>query len=250
MDTFANRVETIIETAWKVRDWDEYDGWNQRVTSFLAAAIDAEAADKFFSLRSTSSNYWRPARDRQIGHLEGLILRIESSGLSQAKAATTPEITESQTSDPKNRRVFLVHGHDAGAKESAARFLEKIRLEPVILHEQANEGRTVIEKFEAHVDVGFAIVLLTPDDLGASVEERDQLAPRARQNVILELGYFTGKLGRSRVCALYKSGVEVPSDFHGVLFIELDQAGAWKTKLAQELVKAGIQIDIHGLLQS
>lgn len=251
MDTFANRVATLIETGWKVKTPAEHGRWAERVEAFLAAAIDTEASDKFRSLIGPNAyDLWAQYRDRQIGHLEGITLRIEASGLSQAKAATTPEIAESQTSDPKNRRVFLVHGHDVGAKESAARFLEKIKLEPVILHEQANEGLTVIEKFEAHVDVGFAIVLLTPDDLGASAEDREKLVPRARQNVVLELGYFTGKLGRSRVCGLYKSGVEVPSDFHGVLFIELDQAGAWKTKLANELVRARMQIDLHGLLQS
>lgn len=95
-------------------------------------------------------------------------------------------------------RVFVVHGHDEGARESVARFLEKLGLEPIILHEQANRGRTVIEKIEGHRDVGFAVVLLTPDDQGCV--EGGQLEPRARQNVLLELGYFLGYLGRDRVC--------------------------------------------------
>jgi predicted nucleotide-binding protein len=99
-------------------------------------------------------------------------------------------------------------------KESVARFLEKLDLRPIILHEQPNKGRTVIEKFEAHSDVGFAVVLLTPDDVGGLASSPDKLSRRARQNVILELGYFIGKLGRAKVCALYKEGVEIPSDIH------------------------------------
>jgi predicted nucleotide-binding protein len=144
--------------------------------------------------------------------------------------------------------VFLVHGHDESAKETTARFLEKLGLEVTILHEQASEGRTVIEKFEAHSDVGFAVVLLTPDDVGGVSTPSPTLRGRARQNVILELGYFTGKLGRQRVCGLFRSQVEIPSDLHGVLFIELDSQGGWRTRLAQELVSAGMQIDLQGLL--
>jgi predicted nucleotide-binding protein len=89
---------------------------------------------------------------------------------------------------------------------------------------------------------------MTPDDVGASVNEQNKLLGRARQNVILELGYFTGRLGRRKVCALFKPGIEIPSDFHGVLFLELDEPGAWKTKLANELRKAGMEIDVQALL--
>jgi len=76
------------------------------------------------------------------------------------------------------------------------------------------------------------------------------LKGRARQNVILELGYFNGKLSRRRVCALYKPNVEIPSDYQGVLYVELDTAGAWRTKLAQELVEAGFSINLEALLKS
>jgi hypothetical protein len=120
-----------------------------------------------------------------------------------------------ERSGPAARKVFIVHGHDEGARESVARFLEQLDFDPIILHEQANQGRTIIEKIEAHGDVGFAVVLLTPDDIG-SVQGGDPL-PRARQNVLLELGYFIGRLGRARVCALKRGDVEVPSDFGGVV---------------------------------
>jgi hypothetical protein len=85
-----------------------------------------------------------------------------------------------------NQKVFLVHGHDDGTKETVARFLSKIGLEPVILHEQPNKGRTIIEKFQDYSDVSYAIVLLTPDDIGAAFKKKETLSPRARQNVVFE----------------------------------------------------------------
>src|SRR5207244_1787432 len=96
------------------------------------------------------------------------------------------------------RKAFVVHGHDSEMKEAVARFLQTLEIEPVILHEQASRGRTVIEKIEDNSDVGFAIVLMSPDDVGAAASESTSLQPRARQNVILELGYFLGKLERNR----------------------------------------------------
>jgi predicted nucleotide-binding protein len=146
---------------------------------------------------------------------------------------------------PNSRDVFLVHGHDETVKETVARFLEKLDLNPVILHERPNQGKTVIEKFEAHSDVGFAVVLLTPDDVGALASSPEKLNSRARQNVILELGYFIGKLSRARVCALYREGVEIPSDIHGVLYVPYDEGGGWRLKLANEIRAAGISVDMN-----
>jgi predicted nucleotide-binding protein len=137
--------------------------------------------------------------------------------------------------------LFVVHGHEGEPRESVARFLGQLEFTPIILHEQANQGRTVIEKFEAHADVGFAVVLLTPDDLGGSCDGTQQ--PRARQNVILEWGYFVGYLGRSHVCALKKGDLELPSDILGIVWEPFDEHGAWKRKLAKELEDAGFRID-------
>lgn len=149
-----------------------------------------------------------------------------------------------------SRKVFVVHGHDHAAKDAVARLLEKLHLEAVVLHEQANKGRTIIEKFEAHSEeVAFAVVLLTPDDLGASSEQVGNLPAginkRARQNVVFELGYFIGKLKRRRVCALYVDGVERPSDMEGLLYVRYDQGGAWRTDLAREIKAAGIDVDLN-----
>ena len=149
----------------------------------------------------------------------------------------------------RNRiKVFVIHGHDEAARETVARFLERLGLEPVILHEQANKGRTIIEKFEDHADVAFAVVLLTPDDIGGLNDGQLELRSRARQNVILELGFFLGKLGRQRVCPLVKGDVETPSDYDGVVYTRQDDAGAWKMKLVQELRAAEFDVDANKVI--
>ncbi len=157
--------------------------------------------------------------------------------------------TLNQLHIPMSNKVFVVHGHDEGARESVARLLEKMGFEAIILHEQANQGRTVIEKVEAHSDVGFAVVLLTPDDEGrAKGKPLESLKPRARQNVLLELGYFIGRLGRGRVCALRRGEVEIPSDFAGMVWVPMDSSEGWKISLARELNVAGHPIDMNKLV--
>jgi predicted nucleotide-binding protein len=141
--------------------------------------------------------------------------------------------------------VFIVHGHDNGAREAVARFVQGLGVAPVILHEQPNAGRTIIEKFEHHANVGFAVIVLTPDDVGGSGDDTHNLKARARQNVVFELGFFFGKLGRQNVCALYSEGVELPSDIHGLLYVPLDSSGGWRLRLAKEMREAGMPIDLN-----
>jgi predicted nucleotide-binding protein len=143
--------------------------------------------------------------------------------------------------------VFIVHGQDGAARASAARFLEKAGIEAIILHEQANRGDTIIEKLERNGDVHFAVVLLTGDDEGHRKGDTAPLRPRARQNVILELGYFVARLGRKNVCVLYEDGVELPSDWNGVVWVALDAHDAWRHKLAKELNAAGFKIDLNAV---
>ena len=148
---------------------------------------------------------------------------------------------------PSPRRVFIVHGHDEAARESAARLVERAGLERFFLHEQRNQGRTIIEKFERDsATADFAIVLLTPDDVGGPRgATAEQLQCRARQNVVAELFFFIGKLGREKVCALVKGDVELPSDFAGVVYLPMDDVGQWKIKLANEMRAAGLTIDFN-----
>jgi len=146
-------------------------------------------------------------------------------------------------------KVFIVHGHDEAVKTNVARFVEKLGLETIILHEQANKGQTIIEKFESNAsEVSFAIVLLTPDDIGAPENTPDETQSRARQNVILELGYFCGTLGRDKVCVLYKKDVEIPSDYLGVVYTEMDDKEGWHLKLAKEMKEANLDINLNNIL--
>ncbi len=153
-----------------------------------------------------------------------------------------------QAETKTSKSIFVVHGHDDEAKESVARFIEKMKLEAIVLHEQPSLGKTIIEKFEKYANVRFAVVLLTPDDVGGTATQPKALQPRARQNVIFELGFFVAKLGRRNVCALYKEDVEIPSDIQGILYVPMDRNGGWRWQLAREMQAAGLPIDASKLL--
>ena len=149
-----------------------------------------------------------------------------------------------------NEKVFIVHGQDEAAKLAVARFVDKVgpNLEPVVLDEQPSEGRTIIHKFKEHAaDVCFAVVLLTPDDVGGPKDKPDERNLRARQNVVLELGYFLAELEPERVCVLYKEGVELPSDIYGLVYVPMDRFDGWQLKLAREMKAAGLSIDLNRL---
>ena len=174
----------------------------------------------------------------------------EVESILENKINKTENKTENKTTIIEKKysnEIFIVHGHDELAKMELARFIEKIGLKAIILHEQANGGNTIIEKIEEYANtIGFAIILYTACDKGKSKKE-DDLKDRARQNVVFEHGYFVGKLGRNRVIALNKENIETPSDIDGVLYIPMDSNEGWKTKILQELGKAGYNIDANNI---
>ena len=176
--------------------------------------------------------------------LQSMIEEVEEYWEDDSLAAGV-STSDNKTSPEHLRDVFIIHGRDDGTKEIVARFIERLGLKPIILHEEPNQGQTIIEKFEQHAEVAFAIALLTPDDTGGLADEEQSHKPRARQNVIFEFGYFMGKLGRQRVCALKKENVETPSDYDGVLYISFDEPGAWKMALVRELKTAGFEVDAN-----
>ena len=146
-----------------------------------------------------------------------------------------------------NNKVFVIHGHNDEVKSNVTRILEKLGIEPIVLHEKANEKNTLIEIIGNNVDASFAIVLLTGDDVGKNQKESN-LNPRAGQNIILELGYFIGKLGISRVCALYDNKIELPGDKNGLVYIPIDSSDHWQIDLARKLKAAGYRIDINNII--
>lgn len=141
-------------------------------------------------------------------------------------------------------KIFIVHGHDKALKQSVARCMEKQGIEAVILSEQANKGKTIIEKLEEHSDISCAICLFTADDSGKSNKETDYKS-RARQNVVLEAGFFMGKLGRERVVFIAEEGLELPSDLQGVVYTDSKN---WEIDLLKELKAIGYNIDLNQLI--
>jgi predicted nucleotide-binding protein len=181
--------------------------------------------------------------------LDGLPPAVDFIDKREGPDALLKAIEDALVSLPTRvQDVFIVHGHDEVARETVARFIEQLGLRAIILGDQPSNGRTIIAKIEHYSRVGFVIVLLTPDDIGYPRKQSRQKKFRARQNVIFELGFFIGKLGHSKVCSLYMEGVEILSDYQGVVYIPMDKEGGWRIRLARELVAAGINFDQKNLI--
>lgn len=187
-------------------------------------------------------------RERALVQLREAVRALQED-LVEAESAVRPSAGTSATVSAPSRKVFVVHGRDNDAKNEVARFLGKIGLEEIILHERPNAGRHLLTKFQEESEgASFAVVLITPDDEGGLPGETPR--KRARQNVVFELGFFIGKVGASRVAALVKGDVDKPSDFDGVGYIPLDPTGGWKGLLARELKAAKIPFDAEKVFEA
>jgi predicted nucleotide-binding protein len=232
-----------------INENDEARRWYEFTSELLRQICSTDELRDEFTGRSSFSIDPDISTGSYLKKLRSIHERLEllpASKPSLDGVRAAPHRTgDSRKQKTNTRCIFVVHGHDDGVKETVARFLTKLQLEPVVLHEQPNRARTIIEKFEDHSDVAFAVALFTPDDVGFPASKSDDAKPRARQNVVLELGFFMAALGRERVCVLCKSGVEVPSDYAGVLYHQLDDSGAWRFLLAREIKAAGIDVDLN-----
>jgi predicted nucleotide-binding protein len=194
--------------------------------------------------------HWLSGKHQMSNLLHILIEELELFGSS------TNNTVSQRGNDKLSNNIFIVHGKDDEMKQAVARFIEKAELKPVILHEQPNEGRTVLEKFETHSDCQFAVVLLSPDDaVYPEGEKPENTKPenakyRARQNAIFELGFFNGRLGRGRVAVIFRKAhnFDMPSDINGIAYIPYDGAGAWKSLLGKELKRCGYEVDMNKLI--
>jgi predicted nucleotide-binding protein len=178
---------------------------------------------------------------RGVALLEAAIKHLEMEDDDEPAQQSEPE-------PPMQARteIFIVHGHDDARKEAVARFVHELTgRKPIILHEQSSGGKTIIEKLEKYAaTTAFAVIIATGDDVGRSATDpEDANRPRARQNVVLELGYFYGLLGRNNVVLLFDPGVERPSDTDGILHIQIDEGRGWRIDLANEIEEAGIEVD-------
>lgn len=239
--TWSNMTQEVIEKTFGSR--------SEHVNSF-ANAGQITVVGAWGSRPTDWNKVYRDELTAKVAVIESLVDALDFQ-LSMSTSSTTGAVSDPAAEVPKavaTKEVFIVHGHDEATKAKVARFLEHLGLVPVILHEQPDCGQTIIEKLERHaLGVAFAVVLLTPDDVGAAKQSATTLFARARQNVILEMGYFISKLGRSKVCPLYSKGVELPSDLFGVIYTPLEEHDAWQLKLARELKAAGLDVDMNRL---
>jgi len=242
IDRATGRGEAQAEYAELRKDLMSDSRVKERLPKFVK---DQRTLREFWDFIQPKHNNYHDRRAYLDGEFKSLLDAMENVGV---KIAEPHGITVPSFSTVIKNKVFVVHGHDETAKVKVARLIEAQGIQAIILGEQLKGGRTIIENFEHHADVDFAVVLLTPDDVGASAKTPGMLTPRARQNVIFELGYFVAKLGRDRVIALYKEGVDIPSDFQGVLYERFDDQGNWRIAVLQELAVTGYHVDINKIV--
>lgn len=224
--------------------------WTESNLSWLGKTLGSETAAEYSSAH-THHHGWNTSRD-PVRKLISLRNTIESE-ISKLRSirdrldmwVAEPGIVPSSHAGhlPLDAPIFIVHGRDTLRAESVAHIVSTATgRRTIILRDEPNMGRTLMEKFEQHaVDVSYAIIVLTADDKGGLADEIET-RPRGRQNVIFEMGYFYGLIGRARVSVLLQSGIEKPSDMDGIIYITYDDNGAWKTELFRELRSAGIDI--------
>jgi len=254
LEAIYNEIDTLIAKR-VMAESPEFESWHSRAERFLVNHFgrdNYEVTD--FSNTLFMPMVYAPGADdiRIKACCDGLkkTKDVFKDYLTEIKEEMLEKDEESEKTahtklSHQNNKVFVVHGHDEALKEKVARLLEKQGLEAIILSEQANKGKTIIEKFEENSDVGAAICLFTGDDIGKEKSEAVE-KQRARQNVVYEAGYFMGKLGRERVIMLVDEGIELPSDLQGVVYTDSE---SWKTEVLQELQSIGYGIDFNKLFK-
>jgi predicted nucleotide-binding protein len=173
-----------------------------------------------------------------VESLEGKLKDLEGEPAVEKQPGTSEA-----TSD--NRRVFVVHGHDDGAKEAVTRFLAKLDMKPEVLHERPDEGTTVLDKLGVRAPNDFAVFMLTADDIRQSSPQQNEEKDVMPRNAMFDLGFFLGSLGRERVVVLRKGNGVSPFDYYGVRNISLDDGALWELLLARDMKRAGLAIDMN-----
>lgn len=285
MDTFIQVIDKLIQQAdfftWEKSSHHVYgDGhdiqfgnelsgewksWVKRIEHVLKKTVKPDSAPYIHFNTADSivipgnfEDKFNTAKSGYIGALTTLKDLIETGDpfdeLLSNEFESTEQPKETKTFENmnlSNKKVFIVHGHDHALKIELEVFLSHIGLKPIVLHREADSGKTIIEKFEANSDVVYAFILLTPDEIGYTVDQ-EKLADadrkkehRARPNVIFEFGYFVAKLGRGRVCALHKGNVSIPSDLSGFIYKKVDSSiEEIGFSLIKELKAAGLSPEL------
>lgn len=227
---------------------EEYVAWKTKV-EILIFSLFGKSSPLFETYKKGDSVFLIGNEPDKFESAQSLILGSLSAAIDTLEFE--PKVGEKgRKIFEKSNKVFVVHGHDEKMKNQLEIFLTEIGLEPVVLHRKPDEGLTIIEKFEKHSkDASYAFILLTPDDVSYSVSEANMADSdqgkemRARQNVIFEFGYFVGKLGRKRVCCLYKKGVSLPTDVSGMIYKEIiDNVEEAAFAILKDLKAAGYNV--------
>lgn len=255
-DSFKSKIQKFIEKGIDIKkkestelagrlkvSGEQYSQWMAEIKLFSQRYLKEhplyQDIQRTYFHKNTSGSY-----EDMMGYLRILENDIPFKNSKLVQTNNNGENNLEKRDIVETNKIFIVHGHDNLAKEQVARVVEKAGFEAIILHEKASGGKTIIEKIEKYSDVSFAIVLYTPCDLGRDKNLKEDNY-RARQNVIFEHGYLIGKLGREHVCALVKENVETPGDISGVVYVQMDDAGAWKMDVAKEMEIAGLKIDFN-----
>lgn len=243
------QIDNLLQLSYDDTEVDKWDNITEQVIikafgkphENLKAYHDAKYVGEHWvgmPVEAIQSNFIKRLHKRK-SLLEGFVEQLEAFG---SVGEPQPIVA---TRNLSSKKVFIVHGHNEQTKSELALILTRLGFEPIILHEQPSQGMTVIEKFEKHSDVGFAFILLTPDDKGCKKEQVNNFLPRARQNVVFEFGFFVGKLGRNRVCCLYTGDVELPSDLHGLIYLQFKSSvNEIQLDIVKELRAAGYEVKI------
>lgn len=238
---------------------ERFNTWRRKFSQFLddnlpgeVSILNAKLTHYAFSVlhgETDAERFWRQDGETMLAYIDSLIIDVDNDEYDFRETESEEESVMQlpQTEKPKSK-VFIVHGHDGEAKERTARFIEKLGFEAIILHEQPSRSMTIIEKIESYSnDVGFGIVLYTPDDMGnvKGDAEKGELKYRARQNVVFEHGFLIGKIGRKNVTPLVEGAIELPNDISGIVYINDKD---WQLDIAKEMKAAGYDIDFNKLM--
>lgn len=248
-----NKLKNKIVDLKKLKSWSpEFNAWLSQSELILSKVFIREPiyVQKFKDISYSLSCFTLNTLESEIeeAYKKGLdeVYCLIESYIENVEIFESDDTENSNANIENYNKVFIVHGRDNEAKLEVARYLEKLKLNPIILHEQASEGKTIIEKIEEYTDVRYAVVLYTPCDIGAlKGSSSEELKDRARQNVVFEHGYIMGKIGRNKVAALVKGNIETPNDISGVVYISMNNN--WQIDLAKELRAAGYEIDFNVL---
>lgn len=263
LDIFRGRLENDVATAYAQRGSDfgreRFAAWRRQFNKFLDANLPGASSrlsaklQKLIYTRGRSESdhsvFMREDGEPCIAFIDSLKLDIQNGEFEEHPVVVEEVAKKRARNEKQSQRIFVVHGHDELLKTKTARFIEKLGYEAIILHEQASRGMTIIEKIEANTDVGFAIVLYSPDDKGnvAAAADKGELLMRARQNVVFEHGYLMAKLSRAHVVPLVSGKVELPSDISGVVYVDDTN---WQFEIAKEMKAAGYMVDFNKLIDA